>query len=132
MKHVILIFLVTIIFQACSSAKKSVEVSASYVPISTYQNMSCSELYDEAESIREKLQKVAVETDDKYDSEKQTEVWSWILFPPAALMMSGNEELQKKLAQSKGQLGAIRSVIEIEKCNLSTTNPSTKDYTPSR
>jgi len=93
----------------CSSAQRSSEVNAVYVPAEQYAGMSCQELYAAAEAIRAKTPALALAVDKARKNDKLIEAGGWLLFAPALLFMDGNAEEAAALASAKGQLDGIRT-----------------------
>lgn len=102
----------------CTSAKKSSEVQAVRVPISPYLKMSCPELVTEQQTLFRELEASGVAVDKQYQSEKNTELVTWILFAPAAFWMKGNETEASRFAAQKGQMEAINEALKINKCGI--------------
>ena len=55
--------------------------------------------------------------DKDYQSDKNTELVTWILFAPAAFWMDGNAESAGKLAALKGQLETIQEAQKVNGCS---------------
>ena len=119
MNRVSLLLIVFLTFGlGCSTAKKASEVSAVYVPASQYANLSCDQLFDQAEEIRSNTRALEIRVDESRKTDKIKEQVAWWLFAPAAFMISGNAEEQTDLALAKGQLDAIRTAAIKAKCNV--------------
>ena len=100
----------------CSSAQKSSEVQAVRAPIAPYLKMTCKELVTE-QTILIKDSGVATNSvDSSYDSDKNAELVTWILFAPAAFALEGNQAESAKLAAIKGQLESVQEALKINKC----------------
>ncbi len=132
MKIVFFIISATVFLLAgCSSAQRSSEVNAVYVPAALYKSMSCEELASSAEEIRIRTPALSRAVDDARKTDKLIEAGGWFLFAPALLFMDGNAEEAAALASAKGQLDAIRTASITADCNgasLKETNaqdPST-------
>ena len=102
----------------CSNAQKSSEVSSIRIPIAPYLKMDCKELATEQNQLAREAELLRDQVDDAYDSDKTTEVVTWLLFAPAAFFLDGNSEEAAKLASVKGQLEAVREAQQVNKCTL--------------
>lgn len=100
----------------CSSAQKSSEISAAYVPTSEYKMMSCDNLANEARRVRRSVADLEIDVDEAYDTDKTAEVITWVLFWPAAFAMDGNKQEASRLSEAKGQAEAIRSALIQKGC----------------
>ena len=114
MKNFFIIFFLVLI--GCTSAKQSSEVHAVRAPVAPYLKMTCGELFNEQQLVLRDVEASGIEVDKEYDSEKTTELVTWILFAPAAFWLEGNDDEQNKLAAYKGQLDAINEALKINKC----------------
>ena len=111
-------FLITLtILSACTTAKKSYEISAVRAPVAPYLRMTCQELVTEQRLLQSEMESGGVSVDKKYHSEKNTELVAWILFFPAAFMYDGNEKEASQFAAKKGQIDAINEALIINKCS---------------
>jgi len=106
---IIRICAIVLLIAGCSSAQRSSEVNAVYVPAEQYSGMSCQQLYSAAEAIRAKTPALASAVDDARKNDKWIEAGGWLLFAPALLFMDGNAEESAALASAKGQLDGIRT-----------------------
>ncbi len=115
-----------IILNSCTSAKKSSDVPVSRVSSAPYLKMTCAELAAERRIFLERVDADRRRVDDEYESEKATELVTWLLFAPAAFFMEGNAEEAAAFAQSKGTFEAIEEARTIKNCdgasNESTSN----------
>lgn len=78
--------------------------------------MSCDELYTEQRVLIERLDMSRKAVDSAYDSDKTTEVVTWVLFFPAALLLEGNQQEAAEFSATKGQYDAVQEAIAIMKC----------------
>lgn len=101
---------------ACSGAKKASEVGSVYVPAGNYKGLSCDELFQEAEAVRQRVPQLEREVDRHYKNEKGKEMVTWLLFAPAAFLYDSNSEGQSALSVAKGQLQAIQTAMISKKC----------------
>lgn len=106
---------------ACSSAPKSNEVSAAYVPIAQYNNHTCDQLIAEAESIRRSVPALEGLVDKHRENQTGVEVIAWVLFFPAALALDKGEGNSSQLAKAKGELQAIQAALLTKQCNTQLT-----------
>ena len=54
--------------------------------------------------------------DKAYDSDKTTEVVTWVLFAPAAFFLEGNQKEATEFSAAKGQYDTVQEAIAIKKC----------------
>jgi|1048.fasta_scaffold91041_1 hypothetical protein len=101
---------------ACSSAKKAAEISPVYIPSTTYSNMTCSQLAQEAEVFRQRIPQAEAAVEKHYSDQKTTEVVAWLLFAPAVFLYDGGQKQSTDLAVLKGQLDAVRQAQMNKKC----------------
>ena len=120
-----------VIVGACSSAPKSNEVSAAYIPIAQYNNYTCDQLISEAESVRRSVPALESAVDKHRENQTGVEVVTWILFFPAALALDKGEANSSQLAKARGELQAIQTALLGKHCNnqisvtvASPSNPS--------
>jgi hypothetical protein len=114
---------VAVVVGACSSAPKSNEVSAAYVPIAQYNNHTCEQLISEAESIRRSVPALESAVDKHRESQTNVELVTWILFFPAALALDKGEGTSAQLAKARGELQSVQTALLAKHCNsqLSTS-----------
>lgn len=124
-KNIFVITVVVGLLVGCSSAQRSSEVNAVYVPADQYKSMSCEELSSSAEELRKRTPSLAKAVDDARKSDKLVEAGGWFLFAPALLFLDGNAEESAALASAKGQLDAIRTASITAEC--SGTSPKVTD-----
>jgi hypothetical protein len=96
---------------ACSSAPKSNEVSAAYVPLAQYNNFTCEQLISEAESVRRSVPALESAVDKHRSNQTGVELVTWILFFPAALALDKGEGTSSQLAKAKGELQAVQTAL---------------------
>ena len=101
---------------ACSNAKTSSEVSASYVPTARYQKMSCTQLRSEERRAQQRLNNKVAQIEKSYRDDKAAEAVAWILFAPALLLMDGNSAEQRQLGEAKGTVTAIQDSMDAKGC----------------
>jgi hypothetical protein len=106
-----LIFLVS-----CSSAKKSSEVSAAYVPASSYSGKTCEQLVADAEAVRRATPGLEQAVDAHRKQQTGVEVVTWLLFWPAAFALDKGETQSNQLATARGELEAIKAAMVANKC----------------
>jgi hypothetical protein len=111
----ILLFLV-IFISSCTTAKRAKDIPVVRVSSAPYLKMTCQELGVERRITVERLEAARRNVDDKYSSEKNTELVTWILFAPAAFFLEGNAEEAAAFAQAKGTYEAIEEARTINKC----------------
>ena len=101
---------------ACSSAPKSNEVSAAYVPTAMYQTLSCEQLITEAEAVRRSVPALESAVDKHRSNQTGVEVVTWLLFWPAAFALDKGEATSTQLGKAKGELEAISLAMKGKKC----------------
>ena len=116
MKKIIISLMIGILVTSCSTAKKASEVSPVYIPSETYANLSCEELAQAADKIRSTVPALETAVNATQKTDKNKSIAAWIVFWPAALMMSGNAEEQAQLATAKGQIDAIKNAAMGKDC----------------
>jgi hypothetical protein len=129
-KNIVGILSAVVLIGACSSAPKSNEVSAAYIPIAQYNNYTCDQLISEAESVRRSVPALESAVDKHRENQTGVEVVTWILFFPAALALDKGEATSSQLAKARGELQAIQTALLAKHCNSqltasATTVPST-------
>ena len=119
MKKLVSVFIIIplIILASCTSAKRSSDVQVARVSTAPYLKMTCPELATERRIILERLDAARSKVDSEYDSEKATELVTWLLFAPAAFFLTGNAEEQAEFAQAKGTFDAIEEARNVKKCD---------------
>jgi hypothetical protein len=116
MNRLIFSFSLVFFIAACSNAQKASEVNSIRVPIAPYLKMDCRELATEQTQLVREAELLMKSVDDAYDSDKTTELVTWLLFAPAAFWMDGNAEEAAKYSAVKGQLEAVQEAQRINKC----------------
>ena len=116
-QNILVISAAVVLLSGCSSAQRSSEVNAVYVPADQYKSMSCQQLSSSAEELRKKTPALAKAVDDARKKDKLVEAGGWILFAPALLFMDGNAEESAALASAKGQLDAISTASITADCS---------------
>lgn len=101
----------------CSSAPKSNEVAAAYVPTAQYQAMTCDQLVAEAEGIRRALPALSSSVDEHRKNQDGVELVTWILFWPAAFALDKGEGKSSQLARAKGEYDAISLALRTKNCD---------------
>jgi len=122
MKNIISVVIIIslVILNSCTTAKRSSEVQVSRVSSAPYLKMTCPELATERRIVLERLDAARSKVDSEYDSEKATELVTWLLFAPAAFFLTGNAEEQAEFSQAKGTYDAIEEARNVKKCDVSS------------
>lgn len=105
------------VLAGCSSAPKSNEVAAAYVPTAQYQAMTCEQLVAEAEGIRRALPALSSSVDEHRKNQDGVELVTWILFWPAAFALDKGEGKSSQLARAKGEYDAISLALRTKNCD---------------
>lgn len=100
----------------CTTAKKSSDIQAVRMPVGPYLKMSCPELVSEQQALIKEVESSGHAVDKKYQSEKNTELVTWILFAPAAFWLDGNATEVAKFSAQKGQMEAMNEALKINQC----------------
>jgi len=111
------LILITSIISGCSTAQKASEVQSVRAPIAPYLKMTCKELGTEQNAVYREAETLGAQVDKDYQSDKNTELVTWILIAPAAFWMDGNAESAGKLAALKGQLETIQEAQKVNGCS---------------
>ena len=106
-----------LVLAGCSSAQKSSQINADYVPTSSYLSMTCSSLTAEARRLRQRISQLRGDVDEAYNDDKTMEIVTWVLFWPAAFAMDGNDTEAQKLASAKGEAEAIGAAMRQKNCS---------------
>lgn len=114
----IVLLALTLSLIGCSSAPKAIEVTSAYVPASRYSNLTCDQLFSEAEAVRRSVPALSRAVDEHRSQQIGVEVVTWLLFWPAALALDKGETNASQLATAKGELEAIALVIQSKKCEM--------------
>lgn len=105
-----------LVLSGCSTAKKSSDVQAVRTPVAPYLRLSCDELFTEQRALIERLDMSRKAVDKAYNSDKTTEVVTWVLFAPAAFFLEGNQKEATEFSSTKGQYDTVQEAIAIKKC----------------
>ena len=116
-KYLAFIFLGAFFVTGCSTAQKASEVQAVRVPIAPYLKMDCKELATEQATLLREAEALRSQVDKEYQSDKNTELVTWILFAPAAFWMDGNAESAGRLGSLKGQLETVQEAQKVNGCS---------------
>jgi chloramphenicol 3-O-phosphotransferase len=127
---ILLIITEILALSGCSSAKKSSDIQAVRAPVAPYMRMSCDELYTEQRVLIERLDMSRKAVDKAYDSDKNTEIVTWILFAPAAFFLEGNQQQAAEFSATKGQYDAVQEAIAIMKCTSGIKTQETPATAP--
>ena len=104
------------ILAGCSSAKKSMDIQATRISIAPYASMGCKDLVAERKVLEERLEFNRQAVDKAYNSDKNTEIVTWVLFAPAAFFLEGNQQQATDFANTKGQYEAVNEALTANKC----------------
>ncbi len=104
------------VLSSCSTAQKSTEVQSIKFSVAPYLKMDCKGLATEQSSLFKDAQALGAQVDKDYQSDKNTELVTWILFAPAAFWLDGNAENAARLASVKGQLEAVQDAMKVNEC----------------
>ena len=112
----------SLLIVGCSSAPKSSEVNAKYIPSAYYSNHSCDQLVNEAESLRRSIPALQAAVDKHRSGQDGVEVVTWVLFWPAAFLLDDGSEYSEALAEAKGHLEAVQLQLQTKDCRSETSS----------
>ncbi len=99
-------------------AQKSENIEASYLPTTTYSNLSCTQIEAEAVKVTKRANEVAGIQDQKASEDATATGVAIVLFWPAAFFIKGDEETAAEVANLKGQLDALERVSNEKNCGI--------------
>src|SRR5688572_18086195 len=107
---------VALLLAGCAS--KSSEISASYVSPIMYQNHTCPQLAQEAQSVSARAAQVSGAQDSKRTNDAIATGVAIVVFWPAAFLVGGDGPVAAELAQLKGQMNAIEQASIQKRCGI--------------
>ena len=126
-KRIFLSILIVVLFAAaCSSAKRSSEVRAAYIPSYNYEGKTCQQILLLAEEFKQKTPALEMRVDEARRQDKIKEQVGLWLFWPSYFFMEGNALQQTDLALAKGNLNALRTAAIKNNCNVSRSRAVTE------
>jgi hypothetical protein len=102
----------------CSCAKKSENVTASYVSPLAYQQFGCRQLSEEAGRVSQRAAELSGVQDRKRTGDIVATTAAIIVFWPAAFLVDGDDAQTAELARLKGEFEAIQRVSVEKGCNI--------------
>ena len=115
---------------AAGCASKSSEISASYISPIMYQNHTCPQLAQEAQSVSARAAAVSGAQDAKRTNDQIATGVAIVIFWPAAFFVGGDGPVAAELAQLKGQMTAIEQASIQKNCTISFQRGATADGVP--
>ncbi|KQX35345.1 hypothetical protein ASD04_15000 [Devosia sp. Root436] len=100
----------------CASAPK--DIAPTYVSTGLYENLSCTQLRQEAEGVSARALAAAGKQDQNRSSDVAMTTVAVVLFWPAAFFMKGDGAAAAEVARLKGEMAAIEQVNRIKNCGI--------------
>jgi hypothetical protein len=116
MKNISIAALAGTLIAGC--ATESADIAASYVSPMQYQNLSCSQLTQEAQRVSTRVAQVSARQDEKASSDAGAMAIGMILFWPALFLLDGDEESASEVARLKGEMDAIEQANIQKNCGI--------------
>ncbi|MEX2036201.1 MAG: hypothetical protein WEA28_13520 [Xanthobacteraceae bacterium] len=107
---------------ACAS--RSAEITPTYVSPVMYQNHTCQQLAQEAQSVSARAVQVMGAQDQKRTNDQLATGAAIIIFWPAAFFVGGDGQVAAELAQLKGQMVAIEQASIQKRCGIQFQRPA--------
>jgi hypothetical protein len=99
-------------------ASRSSEVTASYVSSLQYQNHTCLQLGQEAESISSRAVQLSGAQDSKATRDAVATTVGVVVFWPLLFAVRGDDNTTAELARMKGEMEAIERVSVQKNCGI--------------
>ena len=116
MKNYMALFLMSLVLAACAS--KSSEITPTYVSPVGYQNYTCDQLGQEAQTVSRRAAIASGQQDKiRQDDTVKTTV-GVVLFWPVLLFNKGDGQQAVELASLKGQMQAIQDESVVKNCGF--------------
>jgi hypothetical protein len=115
MKPMFVLFALTTL-AACAS--KSSEITPTYVSPFIYQNLTCTQLAQEAQGVSARAAQVTGAQDQKRTNDQIATGVAIVVFWPAAFLVGGDGAMAAELAQLKGQMVAVEQASIAKKCGI--------------
>jgi|TARA_B110000438_G_C15802512_1_gene645797 hypothetical protein len=112
------LFFLLILLTACSTAKRSSEVGASYIAANNFEGKSCQQIFLLAEELKQKTPMLERRVDETRRQDKIKEQVGLWLFWPTYFFMEGNAQEQTELAIARGNINALRTAALANGCNV--------------
>lgn len=100
----------------CASAPK--DIAPAYVSTGLYENLSCTQLRQEAEGVSARALAAAGKQEQNRGSDVAMTTVAVVLFWPAAFFMKGDGAAAAEVARLKGEMAAIEQVNRIKNCGI--------------
>ena len=108
--------LIALVLGACASS--SSDISPTYVSPVLYQNYTCQQIAQEAQSISARAAQVAGVQDQQRTNDAIATGVAIVVFWPAAFLVGGNRQAAAELAQLRGQMVAIEQANIQKRCGI--------------
>lgn len=116
MKKALAAVLCAAIVSGC--ATKAANIAPAYVSPMLYQNLSCSQLAEEARSVSSRAAAAAGVQDKKAGQDAAVTTVGVVLFWPALFFTSGDGASAAEVARLKGEMQAIEQASIRNKCGI--------------
>ena len=100
----------------CASAPK--DIAPAYVSTGLYENLSCTQLRREAESVSARALAASGQQEKNRGQDAAMTTVAVVLFWPAAFFMKGDGAAAAEVARLKGEMVAIDQVNRIKNCGI--------------
>ena len=101
-----------------SCASKSVDIKASYVSSTLYENLTCKQLQEEAASVSNRAIAASGEQDKKASNDAAAVAVGVVLFWPALFFAKGDGASAAEVSRLKGEMDAIEKASLKNKCGI--------------
>lgn len=108
--------LTAILLAGCASS--SDKIAAAYVSPNQFNNYRCDQLSEEAQRISQHVARVSGIQDQKASNDAVATGVALVVFWPAALLISGNDQNSAELARLKGEMEAIEKMSIQKSCGI--------------
>ena len=115
-KHKILVLLLAASVAGCAS--KSENISPTYISPVTYQNYSCQQLSQEAQTVSTRAAIASGQQDKARSGDAVKTAVGVVLFWPTLFFLDGNGPKAAELARLKGEMEAIEQASIQKNCQI--------------
>lgn len=110
----ITIIIAALALAGCATGSK--RVAPAEVPPKVYSSLSCAQMRAEAVKLSADAERLGTEQDKKAEKDAVLMATSLLIFAPAAIGISGNDETAANLSVVKGQAYALQAAAEAKGC----------------
>ncbi len=105
-----------VVLAGCATPPK--DIAPAYVSTGLYENLSCSQLRSEAESVSNRAAAAFGQQDKNRGQDAAMTTVALVLFWPAAFFMKGDGADAANVSRLKGEMLAIENVNRIKNCGI--------------